>query len=112
MWGYWKDIKSDYESKLTDPWDWVTHFENAIARYAGAKHGIACDSNTNAIRLLIHYFKDVITGGGVGREFQKDTIAAQKKSIRKKPSYEKIKVPEGGKIKTGKKTERAYWDFL
>lgn len=51
-------------------------------------------------------------GGGVGREFQKDTIAAQKKSIRKKPSYEKIKVPEGGKIKTGKKTERAYWDFL
>ena len=69
MWGYWKDIKSDYESKLTDPWDWVTHFENAIARYAGAKHGIACDSNTNAIRLLIHYFKDVITGGGVGRDY-------------------------------------------
>ena len=51
-------------------------------------------------------------GGGVGRGFQKDTIAAQKKSIRKKPSYEKIKVPEGGKIKTGKKTEKAYWDFL
>ena len=51
-------------------------------------------------------------GGGVGRDFQKDTIASQKKAIRKKPSYEKIKVPEGGKIKTGKKTERAYWDFL
>jgi muramidase (phage lysozyme) len=51
-------------------------------------------------------------GGGVGRGFQKDTISAQKKSIRKKPSYEKIKVPEGGKIKTGKKTEKAYWDFL
>ena len=51
-------------------------------------------------------------GGGVGRGFQKDTIAAQKKSIRKKPSYEKIKIPEGGKIKTGKKTEKAYWDFL
>ena len=51
-------------------------------------------------------------GGGVGRDFQKDTISAQKKAIRKKPSYEKIKVPEGGKIKTGKKTERAYWDFL
>lgn len=52
------------------------------------------------------------SGGEVGRDFQKDTISAQKKSIRKKPSYEKIKVPEGGKIKTGKKTERAYWDFL
>ena len=59
MWGYWKDIKSDYESKVKDPWDWVTHFENAIARYAGSKHAIACDSNSNAIRLLIHYFKDI-----------------------------------------------------
>ena len=52
------------------------------------------------------------SGGEVGRGFQKDTIDSQKKAIRKKPSYEKIKIPEGGKIKTGKKTERAYWDFL
>ena len=57
MWGRWKDVKSEYESKVNDPWDWVTHFENAVARYAGAKHGIACDSNSNAIRLLLHYFK-------------------------------------------------------
>ena len=69
MWGHWEDIKSDYEEKVNDPWDWVTHFENAIARYAGAKHGIACDSNTNAIRLLIHYFKDVISDGGVNRKY-------------------------------------------
>ena len=31
---------------------------------------------------------------------------------RKKPSYKRIKVPEGGKISTGEKTERAWWDFL
>ena len=29
MWGYWEDVKSDYERKVKDPWDWVTHFENA-----------------------------------------------------------------------------------
>lgn len=51
-------------------------------------------------------------GGVIGREFQKDTIDAQKKSIRKKPSYEKIKAPEDGKIKTGKKTTKAWWDFM
>ena len=69
MWGRWKDIKSDYEEKINDPWDWVTHFENAIARYAGAKHAIACDSNTNAIRLLIYYFKDVLADGGVPKDY-------------------------------------------
>lgn len=56
MWGHWKDVESEYESKVKDPWDWVTHFENAVARYTGAKHAIACDSNTNAIRLLLHRF--------------------------------------------------------
>ena len=56
MWGHWKDVESEYESKVNDPWDWVTHFENAVARYTGAKHAIACDSNSNAIRLLLHYF--------------------------------------------------------
>ena len=51
-------------------------------------------------------------GGGVGRGLQEDTIRQQKKALRKKPTFQKIKAPEGGKIKTGKKTERAYWDFL
>ena len=51
-------------------------------------------------------------GGGVGRGLQEDTLKQQKKALRKKPSFQKIKAPEGGQIKTGKKTERAYWDFL
>ena len=29
---------------INDPWDWVTHFETAIANYTGAKYAIACDS--------------------------------------------------------------------
>ena len=52
------------------------------------------------------------SGGEVGRGFQEETLTQQKKAIRKKPSYSKIKAPEGGKIKTGKKTEKAWWDFL
>ena len=51
-------------------------------------------------------------GGEVGRGFQEDTLKQQRKSIRKKPSFTKIKPPEGGKVKTGEKTERAWWDFL
>ena len=51
-------------------------------------------------------------GGEVGRDFQEGTLKQQKKAIRKKPTFQKIKAPEGGKVKTGKKTERAYWDFL
>lgn len=43
--------------KIKDSWDWVTHFENEIANYTGYKWGIACDSNSNAIRLLLHYLK-------------------------------------------------------
>lgn len=40
---------------INDSWDWVTHFENEIADYCGSKYGIACDSNSNAIRLVLHY---------------------------------------------------------
>ena len=47
------DIKND--------WDWVTHFEKAISQYAGSKYAIACDSNTNAIRLVLHYLGIVDT---------------------------------------------------
>ena len=36
MWGEWEYMKEGYESKINDPWDWVTHFENAVARYTGA----------------------------------------------------------------------------
>lgn len=41
---------------INDPWDWVTNFENEIAKYTGSRYAIACDSNTNAIKLLLHYF--------------------------------------------------------
>jgi dTDP-4-amino-4,6-dideoxygalactose transaminase len=40
---------------INDPWDWVTHFENEVAQYCGSKYAIACDSNSNAIRLVLHY---------------------------------------------------------
>ena len=41
--------------KIKDSWDWVTHFEDTIADYCGSQYAIACDSNTNALRLLLHY---------------------------------------------------------
>jgi dTDP-4-amino-4,6-dideoxygalactose transaminase len=44
---------------IKDSWDWVTHFENEIAQYCGSKYAIACDSNSNAIRLLLHYLEIV-----------------------------------------------------
>jgi dTDP-4-amino-4,6-dideoxygalactose transaminase len=40
---------------INDDWDWVTHFENKLAEYTGYKYAIACDSNSNAIRLILHY---------------------------------------------------------
>jgi dTDP-4-amino-4,6-dideoxygalactose transaminase len=40
---------------IKDSWDWVTHFENEMARYCGSKYAIACDSNSNAIRLVLYY---------------------------------------------------------
>jgi dTDP-4-amino-4,6-dideoxygalactose transaminase len=40
---------------INDSWDWVTHFENEIASYCRSKYAIACDSNSNAIRLVLHY---------------------------------------------------------
>lgn len=41
--------------KINDPWDWITEFENTIAEYCGSKYAVACDSNSNAIRLVLHY---------------------------------------------------------
>ena len=43
------------EYNINDPWDWVTTFENEVAEYTGYRYGIACDSNSNAIRLCLHY---------------------------------------------------------
>jgi len=40
---------------INDSWDWVTHFEDEVAKYTGSKYAIACDTNSNAIRLVLHY---------------------------------------------------------
>jgi len=40
---------------INDPWDWVTRFEDEVANYTGYRYGIACDSNSNEIRLCLHY---------------------------------------------------------
>ena len=40
---------------INDPWDWVTRFEDEVANYTGYRYGIASDSNSNAIRLCLHY---------------------------------------------------------
>jgi dTDP-4-amino-4,6-dideoxygalactose transaminase len=45
------------EYTIKDSWDWVTHFEEEVSDYCGYNYGIACDSNTNAIRLVLHYLK-------------------------------------------------------
>ena len=50
--------------------------------------------------------------GGPVRGFKSTTLQQQKKIKRRKPSYEMIKAPEGGQIKTGEKTKKAWWDFL
>ena len=42
---------------INNDWDWVTHFENEVSNYCGYKYGIACDSNSNAIRLVLHYLE-------------------------------------------------------
>jgi dTDP-4-amino-4,6-dideoxygalactose transaminase len=45
------------EYMVKDPWDWVTLFEETVSNYCGYNYGIACDSNSNAIRLVLHYLK-------------------------------------------------------
>lgn len=41
--------------KIYDSWDWVSYFEYELTQYTGYKYAIACDSNSNAIRLILHY---------------------------------------------------------
>ena len=45
------------EYTIKDSWDWVTLFEEEVANYCGSQYAIACDSNTNALRLLLHYIE-------------------------------------------------------
>ena len=41
--------------KLNNDWDIVLEFEQLIAEYCGSKYAIACDSNSNAIKLVLEY---------------------------------------------------------
>ena len=43
--------------KLNNDWDRVLEFESTIAEYCGSKYGLACDSNSNAIKLVLEYLK-------------------------------------------------------
>ena len=41
--------------KLNNDWDIVLEFEQLIAEYCGSKYAVACDSNSNAIKLVLEY---------------------------------------------------------
>ena len=43
--------------KLNNEWDKVLEFEKLIAKYCGSKYAVACDSNSNAIKLVLEYLK-------------------------------------------------------
>jgi dTDP-4-amino-4,6-dideoxygalactose transaminase len=43
--------------KLNNEWDKVLEFEKLIAEYCGSKYAVACDSNSNAIKLVLEYLK-------------------------------------------------------
>ena len=43
--------------KLNNEWDKVLEFEKLIVEYCGSKYAVACDSNSNAIKLVLEYLK-------------------------------------------------------
>ncbi len=43
--------------KLNNDWDYVLEFEQLIAEYCGSKYAVACDSNSNGIKLVLEYLK-------------------------------------------------------
>lgn len=46
-------IKEGYN--IQDPWDIVDAFEDKIAKYAGSKYAVSCDSCTNAMFMCLKY---------------------------------------------------------
>jgi dTDP-4-amino-4,6-dideoxygalactose transaminase len=58
--------------KLNNDWDYVLEFENTIAEYCGSKYAVACDSNSNAIKLVLEYLN--IKGEEI--EIPKNTYAS------------------------------------
>ena len=41
--------------KIDDPWDIVDAFEDKVAKYAGSKYAVSCDSCTNAMYMCLKY---------------------------------------------------------
>jgi|TARA_R110002153_G_scaffold55247_1_gene153412 dTDP-4-amino-4,6-dideoxygalactose transaminase len=41
--------------KIEDPWDVVDAFEDKVAKYAGSKYAVSCDSCTNAMFMCLKY---------------------------------------------------------
>jgi dTDP-4-amino-4,6-dideoxygalactose transaminase len=58
--------------KLNNDWDKVLEFEKLIAEYCGSKYAVACDSNSNAIKLVLEYLN--IKGKEI--EIPKNTYAS------------------------------------
>ena len=42
---------------VNDPWDIVDIFEKKVAKYAGSKYAVSCDSCTNAMFMCLKYLK-------------------------------------------------------
>ena len=42
---------------INDPWDWVTHFEQAVAQRLGSKYAVAIDCCSNGLFLALKYLK-------------------------------------------------------
>ena len=42
---------------IQDPWDVVDAFEDKVAKYAGSKYAVSCDSCTNAMFMCLKYLK-------------------------------------------------------
>ena len=43
--------------KLNNDWDIVLKFEKLMSKYCGSKYAVACDSNSNAIKLVLEYLE-------------------------------------------------------
>ena len=48
-------IEEGYD--IQDPWDIVDAFEDKVAKYAGSKYAVSCDSCTNAMFMCLKYLK-------------------------------------------------------
>ena len=79
--------------KFNDPRDVVTMFENKVAKFAGAKCGIAVDCCSHGLFLSLKYFKDVAKIKSQDVRIPKHTycsVPMQIKHVGYKPVFEDI----------------------